>query len=91
MTPAEQFVTLQTDGKNAADLTFKWDAGTHNVWMFLHKSEYDSCNFDSAIEMGAKSPYIFSTTTPGLYYFGCGIYGHCDDGQKLTLKVIGEQ
>ena len=84
----ERSVVMQSDGKTPSVLTFKWSNGNHNVFQFNNQNAFKKCDFSRATQRATKSPYIFSTTKPGTYYFGCDMYGHCSGGQKLKFQVV---
>merc|ERR1719353_634607 len=86
MSNTDRKVVMKLDGKNPAAVLFKWN-GDHDVYMFPNKAAFDKCDFMYANNLGSKSPSIFSTSKAGTYYFGCTVYGHCENGQKLMLQV----
>ena len=88
MSDVDQKVVMDLEGKNSVSLHFKW-SGYHNVYMFPDKASFDDCDFTMATEMASKSPYTFSASKAGNYYFGCEVYVHCDNDQKLMLQVTG--
>ena len=67
---------------------FKWQ-GSHNVYLFPSKAEYDACKFDKATKLGTESPYTYMAKAPGVFYFGCQVGSHCNAKQKLALTVTG--
>ena len=81
MSTTEQKQTVKVN----TDVVFTW-SGTHNVYMFPTKADFDSCNFAKATEMGTTSPYTYKPSSAGMFYFGCQIAGHCNT-QKLALTV----
>lgn len=83
----DRSVVIQLDGKTAAALSFEW-SGNHNVFLFEDEKSFKKCDFSTATQMATTSPYMFSTTTPGTYYFGCGVGKHCKKDLKMKFQVI---
>merc|ERR1719353_145132 len=77
---------MKLDGKNPAAVLFKWN-GDHDVYMLPNMEAFEQCDFMAAKKLANKSPYIFSTSKAGTYYFSCTYNGHCENGQKLMLQV----
>ncbi|KAK4378648.1 hypothetical protein RND71_000510 [Anisodus tanguticus] len=73
-------------GKNfkAGDvLVFKYPKGVHNV-VIVNKANYDNCKGSGKIFSSGNDRV---TLTKGTTYFVCGIAGHCDGGQKITITA----
>ena len=88
MSPWEdRSVVIQLDGKTAPALSFKW-SGNHNVFQFEDEKSFKKCDFSKATQRATKSPYMFSTTKPGTYYFGCGVGKHCKKNLKMKFQVV---
>merc|ERR1712167_178152 len=47
------------------------------------------CDFSQATELSSVSPFQYSPSATGEYYFACAVGGHCASGQILTLTVTG--
>ena len=87
MSATEQKQTVEVN----ADVIFKW-IGHHNVYMFPNKADFDDCDFTKAtlLAMSTQNSYTFKTSSPGVFYFGCEVGGHCTYlQQKLALTVTG--
>ena len=66
-------------------ITFTWSS-THNVYM--HPS--GTCDSEGAILIGETSPVTYTFTADDVdedLFFICGIPGHCDAGQTITVSV----
>ena len=88
MSWADKNVVVQSDGKTPTVLALKWSNGNHNVFQFDNEKPFKKCDLSKATQRATKSPYIFSTTKPGTYYFACGVDTHCADGQKMKFQVV---
>ena len=88
MTKAQQQVVVRDTGAPRS-FVFKWAGfeGAHNVWQFPDKAAFDSCNFIKAVEKSKTSPYTFTPTKPGTYYFGCEVGAHCKFEQKVAITI----
>ncbi|XP_009803052.1 basic blue protein-like [Nicotiana sylvestris] len=74
------------NGKNfkAGDvLVFKYPKGVHNV-VIVNKANYGSCNASGKILSSGNDRV---TLGKGTYYFICGIPGHCNGGQKISVTA----
>jgi len=68
---------------------FVW-SGDHNVWSVNDAAYLGACNFDNSDELAVTSPYEYTASTEGAFFFACEVSGHCSAGQILTLTV-GEE
>ena len=68
-------------------LRFSWRNGLYNVWKFQDKESFDTCDFESAIQIpgGGKSPVTYTVTKTS--FFACQIGSNCVYGQKLMVTV----
>lgn len=66
-------------------------SGYHNLWRFDSQSDYDTCNFDKAVQVkGAQSGGTMTLDAPaiaGNYYYACQIDGHCASNAKFIIRV----
>ena len=77
-------------------LKFQW-GGFHDVYKLGSESKYNSCNFVGAVQLkpassGGSYEYTFtaSDATKDFIYFACSVGSHCNNGQKLKVKVTSE-
>ena len=86
MTMAEQNVVV----RSGTDVVFEWDYSHNDVYMFPSVTAYNKCDFSQATLLSSESGFRFSTKSKsGMFYFGCQVYSHCNEGQKLRLAVTG--
>ena len=83
----KKVVEIKPGASGQGSVMFEW-IGAHNVWRFRDKDAFETCDFGRAKQLTTRPSFIF-TSNPGIYYFGCSVYGHCGSGQKLEL-VIGD-
>ncbi|XP_045786680.1 blue copper protein-like [Trifolium pratense] len=69
-------------------LVFNFQSSAHNVEE-VTKEKYDSCNSASPIATFSTPPVRVTLNKTGTHYYICGFPGHCNGGQKLTIKVGG--
>ncbi|XP_061364655.1 umecyanin-like [Gastrolobium bilobum] len=69
-------------------LVFNFATGSHTV-AEITKTNFDSCNMNQNIQVLVTSPARFTLNRTGEFYFACSISGHCNSGQKLSVKVTG--
>ncbi|MCO5602010.1 hypothetical protein L7F22_056137 [Adiantum nelumboides] len=67
-------------------LFFKYDPNRHNV-MVVREEDYNACNFSHPLAMYDDGETMLELDEEGTYFFICGVPGHCDAGQKLTVTV----
>ena len=66
-------------------ITFTWSSG-HNVYI----QPSGTCQADGAILVGETPPAIYTFSAEDLgqdLFFVCGVAGHCDAGQTITVSV----
>ena len=66
-------------------LTFQWEDG-HNVER-VSQEGYDTCSGFKSSEPVA-GPFDFKTSTPGTYYFVCGVGGHREFGNQKAIVTV---
>jgi len=68
-------------------LRFSWRNGLYNVWKFPDKESYDTCDFESAIQIpgGGRSPVTYTVTETS--FFACQIGSNCVYGQNLMVTA----
>ncbi|KDP29128.1 hypothetical protein JCGZ_16517 [Jatropha curcas] len=67
-------------------LVFNYKKGEHDV-LRVNKESFESCNALSPLSTNESGEDIVNLMEPGEYYFICGKPGHCQDGQKLSIRV----
>ncbi|XP_068326375.1 umecyanin-like [Pyrus communis] len=67
-------------------LVFQFVTGRHDV-ATLTKKAYDECSTTDLLGVLNQGPASYNLNETGDYYFICTISGHCNDGQKLSIKV----
>jgi len=58
------------------------------VFQFDDEKSFKKCDFSKATQRATESPYMFSTTKPGTYYFACSVDKHCKENLKLKFQVV---
>ncbi|XP_031500813.1 early nodulin-55-2 [Nymphaea colorata] len=80
-------------------LVFRYELQRHNVYIFHHKSAFQTCNFTHAtmLDRGDTGYFKWTATRPGIFYFSCngpiekgGSTTHCQRGQKIAVLVYGK-
>ena len=84
---ADRNLVMEYDGKTFPAISFEW-SGDHNVFQFEDEKSFKKCDFSKATEMATTSPYTFSASALGIYYFACGVEKHCENNLKLKLEVV---
>lgn len=85
----------QLSGRAGEKIKFMYPA-SHNVVQFSNKSAYDACdvsgegtNLIGPVEAGT---FLFTIPTDAaagdVFYFGCAVGTHCQDGQKQSVIVF---
>ncbi|XVE73132.1 hypothetical protein DITRI_Ditri11bG0093000 [Diplodiscus trichospermus] len=67
-------------------LVFKYNNQFHNV-VRVTRHDFRSCNATSPIAFYSSGYDTIRLTTPGHFYFICGLPGQCLPGQKLHVNV----
>ncbi|KAL3693075.1 hypothetical protein R1sor_006726 [Riccia sorocarpa] len=67
-------------------LVFEYTAGSHSV-LEVTKSKYDTCDTTSPISSHVAGSDKITLGKAGTYYYLCGVPGHCDANQKITITV----
>jgi len=70
-------------------LLFEYTANAHDVTLLADETAYDSCDMTSSTTVGSftASPYTWTPSAAGTYYFACSVSGHCAAGQKVAVTV----
>jgi len=80
---SEKMVSASTGNK----LLFQWE-GVHNVYKMPSAQALEACDFTDAEQVGTDaSPVVYNADSFPLY-FSCSITGHCQGGQKLTVREL---
>ncbi|XP_062114680.1 uclacyanin 1-like [Humulus lupulus] len=66
-------------------LVFKYAVGSQNV-IEVNKGEFEGCKATQGVPLTSGNDRV-PLRSPGPKYFICGVAGHCDLGQKLTITV----
>ncbi|KAE8699242.1 putative Uclacyanin 1 [Hibiscus syriacus] len=70
------------------NLVFKYKAGYHNVYK-VTGDEFQDCTVPSSNSSGSFSGNDkIKLATAGNKWYICGVNGHCQSGQKLTITVL---
>lgn len=51
------------------------------------EADYVACNAKASIKHHISGSDAITLNAPGIYYFICGIPGHCQAGQRLRIEV----
>ncbi|KMZ58846.1 Early nodulin-like protein 3 [Zostera marina] len=52
------------------------------------KKEYRDCNTSQPLYFANNGDTVYKLNAPGTYYFISGILGHCQDGERMIVKVM---
>lgn len=66
---------------------FEYNKQFHNVVRVTHKN-YRCCNATGSFGTMSSGNDTFMIVYPGHYYFICSFPGHCEDGQKVDIRVL---
>ncbi|XP_057967383.1 cucumber peeling cupredoxin [Malania oleifera] len=69
-------------------LVFNFVTGAHDVTE-VTKANYDSCTSTNPISQETTGPATLTLKSTGAHYYICSIPGHCSNGQKLAITVVG--
>ncbi|GAA0166957.1 hypothetical protein LIER_21998 [Lithospermum erythrorhizon] len=84
-------------GTWASGKTFKvgdslvFNYGSSHSVSEVSPSDYSSCSSSNALSTDRSGGTTITLKTAGQHYFVCGVPGHCDGGQKLTVTVSGAE
>ncbi|KAH9647958.1 Phytocyanin domain-containing protein [Citrus sinensis] len=67
-------------------LVFKYNNAMHDVHE-VTEADYVACNAKASIKHHISGSDAITLNAPGIYYFICGIPGHCQAGQRLRIEV----
>ncbi|XP_075639856.1 mavicyanin-like [Castanea sativa] len=67
-------------------IRFVYNPIENNV-MLVSYENYKSCNSTDPKFVRISGNDSFPITKPGHYYYICGVPGHCEDGQKVDIRV----
>lgn len=70
-------------------ITVNWDNG-HDFYQFVDFANYNICDFANAKQAGQNPPVVVQATSPGIFYYGCTLPGHCSYGFMKIAFVITE-
>ncbi|KAI3874840.1 hypothetical protein MKW98_019413 [Papaver atlanticum] len=65
---------------------FEYTPGDHNVIEVNH-TDYRTCNQSRPVVTYTSGNDSITIKQRGHYYFICGIPGHCEEGQKVDIRV----
>ncbi|XP_045817064.1 umecyanin-like [Trifolium pratense] len=68
-------------------LVFHFATGAHTV-AEISKADFDNCNVNQNTQAITTSPARVTLNKTGDFYFTCTIQDHCNNGQKLSVKVV---
>ncbi|KAF5732513.1 hypothetical protein HS088_TW17G00040 [Tripterygium wilfordii] len=69
-------------------IVFNYNPKFHNVKQ-VDSNAYQACDASRPIASLASGNDKFMLTNPGTFFFICGVPGHCSNGLKMALNVIG--
>lgn len=73
-------------------LVFKYPAFWHVVWELGTQDAWDNCIYDNAQFIGNDTagvgPGFWVNVTKEPQYLACGVFGHCELGQKVRHTPI---
>lgn len=62
--------------------------GNHTLHLLESKTDFEACNTTKANKLIEQNgEYQFSPEQAGLYYFACGLEGHCAGGANFRVLV----
>ncbi|KAJ7518969.1 hypothetical protein O6H91_20G017300 [Diphasiastrum complanatum] len=67
-------------------LLFNYRSDLHNV-LVVEAADYNSCAPSNPIQTYSDGKTVIELPNPGQHNYVCGIPGHCDQGQKLSIMV----
>ncbi|KAF6164915.1 hypothetical protein GIB67_017118 [Kingdonia uniflora] len=67
-------------------ILFEYNAQYHNVMQVTH-ADYTSCNASAPFKTYTTGNDSIIIMKKGHYYYFCGIPGHCQEGQKVDIRV----
>ena len=69
-------------------------SSSHNVWLMQDAAALSACDFDTATEVAGTdaSPFVYTVPADasGALHFACERFDHCEEGQVLTVNIVGE-
>ncbi|RZC63829.1 hypothetical protein C5167_025570 [Papaver somniferum] len=68
---------------------FDYTAGDHNVIEVNH-TDFRTCNQSRPVVKYTSGNDSITINKRGHYYFICGTPSHCEDGQKVDIRVVPE-
>ncbi|KAF8769241.1 hypothetical protein HU200_006748 [Digitaria exilis] len=68
---------------------FKYENQEDSV-MVVTEDDYNSCRAAHPIFFSNNGDTEVELDRPGLFYFISGVEGHCERGQRMAVKVIGD-
>ncbi|KAI5056376.1 hypothetical protein GOP47_0028194 [Adiantum capillus-veneris] len=69
-------------------LYFNYSSQYHNV-VQVTKANYNACISTNPIEEWQDGATVITLNMTGTFYYICGVPGHCDQGQKVAVAVMG--
>ncbi|KAK4493224.1 hypothetical protein RD792_017911 [Penstemon davidsonii] len=69
-------------------IVFEYNKEFHNVVRVTHKN-FNVCNSTAPYATWATGNDTFAIKKTGHYYFICSVPGHCQGGQKVDIRVAG--
>ncbi|XP_026384975.1 mavicyanin-like [Papaver somniferum] len=70
-------------------IEFDYTAGDHNVIEVNH-TDFRTCNQSRPVVKYTSGNDSITINKRGHYYFICGTPSHCEDGQKVDIRVVPE-
>ena len=68
-----------------------YPAGNHTV-IQVDKEDFAACNVETNSKLGAwySGNDVVPLDKPGKMWFFCSVEGHCNNGMKLVINVVGD-
>ncbi|ERN15080.1 hypothetical protein AMTRI_Chr05g67160 [Amborella trichopoda] len=58
--------------------------------LVVSQEDYSKCNSTNPLSLYNDGETVFNLTRPGLFFFISGIPSHCQKGQRLIVRVLGD-
>lgn len=73
-------------------IVFDWYGEAHGVARIRHKvcpkHPRGYMTIKGGVPSATSTKTVYKTSRPGKLYFSCQVYGHCESGQLIEIKVV---